>query len=52
MNIGYAWNFGSLAGVFLAIQLSTGILLSMYYTPHIDHAFYSIDYIMREIDAG
>ena len=32
-NLNYAWNFGSLAGIALVIQIVTGIVLAMHYTP-------------------
>ena len=48
----YAWSFGSLAGVCLVIQMVSGILLSMHYTPHIDLAFHSVEYIMRDVKHG
>jgi len=35
-NINYFWGFGSLAGVCLVIQIITGILLAMHYTPHVE----------------
>jgi ubiquinol-cytochrome c reductase cytochrome b subunit len=38
-NITYLWNFGSLAGLCLVIQIITGIFLAMHYTPHIDLHF-------------
>ena len=31
-NLSYWWNFGSLAGIALVIQLLTGIVLAMHYT--------------------
>ena len=34
VNFNYFWSFGSLAGIFLTIQIVSGILLAMYYTPH------------------
>ena len=51
-NISYLWNFGVLAGVCLAIQIVTGILLAMHYTPHVDIAFASIEHIMRDVNYG
>lgn len=51
-NIGYLWNYGSLAGLFLVCQLITGIFLAMFYTPHIKIAFYSIDHIMHDLLYG
>lgn len=51
-NISYLWNFGSLAGLCLVIQLATGIFLAMHYTPHVDMAFLSVEHIMRDVNYG
>ena len=51
-NLSYAWNFGSLAGVALMIQIITGIVLAMHYTPHADLAFNSVENIMRNVNYG
>ena len=51
-NLNYAWNFGSLAGLALVIQIITGILLAMNYTPHVDMAFNSVERIMRDVNGG
>nr|YP_009004103.1 cytochrome b [Tsukubamonas globosa]BAO51945.1 cytochrome b [Tsukubamonas globosa] len=51
-NITYFWNFGVLAGLCLVIQLITGILLAMHYTPHVDLAFLSVEHIMRDVNYG
>ena len=51
-NLSYWWNFGSLAGVVLVIMIVTGILLAMQYTPHVDHAFNSVERIMRDVNSG
>jgi ubiquinol-cytochrome c reductase cytochrome b subunit len=51
-NLNYWWNFGSLAGISLVILIVTGIFLAMYYTPHEDMAFASIERIMREVNYG
>ncbi|CAO5680592.1 MAG: Cytochrome b [Holosporales bacterium] len=51
-NLSYLWNFGSLAGVTLLIMIFTGIFLAMHYTPHVDHAFDSIEHIMRDVNNG
>lgn len=48
----YAWSFGSLAGLSLAIQMISGLILTMFYTPHIDLAFQSIEFIMRDVKNG
>jgi len=52
LNLSYLWNFGSLAGICLIIQLLTGIFLAMHYTPHVDYAFISIEHIMRDVNNG
>ena len=36
VSLSYFWGFGSLAGVCLVIQIITGILLAMHYTPHVE----------------
>ena len=51
-NISYFWNFGSLLGLCLVIQIVTGIILAMHYTPNINLAFESVDYIMRDVYYG
>ncbi|WP_010296930.1 cytochrome b N-terminal domain-containing protein [Candidatus Odyssella thessalonicensis] len=51
-NLSYAWNFGSLAGFMLLIMMLTGIFLAMHYVPSTDHAFDSVERIMREINYG
>ena len=51
-NLNYWWNFGSLAGIFLMIQIITGIVLAMHYTPSVEGAFASIEHIMRDVNYG
>ncbi len=51
-NLNYWWNFGSLAGVCLVIQLLTGIFLAMHYTAHSTMAFDSVENIMRNVNYG
>ena len=51
-NLSYMWNFGSLAGLSLVIMIVTGIVLAMNYTPHVDHAFGSVERIMRDVNHG
>ncbi len=52
MNLSYFWNYGFMSGVFLGIQFISGIFLTMFYTPHIDYAFDSVEHIMRDINYG
>lgn len=51
-NLSYAWNFGSLAGIALIIQIVTGIILAMHYTPNSHLAFDSVENIMRNVNYG
>lgn len=51
-NLNYWWNFGSLAGIVLVIMIATGIFLAMQYTAHVDHAFESVDRIVRDVNYG
>jgi len=51
-NINYLWNFGSLLGVCLVIQLATGVTLAMHYNPNVLEAFNSIEHIMRDVENG
>jgi ubiquinol-cytochrome c reductase cytochrome b subunit len=51
-NISYLWNFGSLLGICLILQILTGIFLAMHYQPHVDFAFNSVEHIMRDVNNG
>lgn len=51
-NLNYLWGFGSLSGICLTLQIITGVLLAMHYTPHTEYAFTSVERIMRDIDFG
>lgn len=51
-NISYMWNFGSLLGACLIIQILTGVFLAMHYTPSVDLAFISVEHIMRDVNYG
>ena len=51
-NLSYLWNLGSLAGLALVTMIVTGIILAMHYTPHVDHAFESVERIMRDVNHG
>ncbi|QAY78952.1 cytochrome b/b6 [Sphingosinicella sp. BN140058] len=51
-NLNYFWNFGVLNGAALAIQIITGIVLAMHYGNSADHAFESVERIMRDVNSG
>nr|AAO86876.1 cytochrome b [Podarcis muralis] len=51
-NISAWWNFGSLLGLCLIIQIITGLFLAMHYTPDISSAFSSVAHIHRDVQYG
>ena len=51
-NFNFWYFFGGLAIVVLAIQILTGIFLTMHYKPDADKAFASVEYIMRDVPLG
>nr|URX53809.1 cytochrome b [Bifiditermes nr. madagascariensis] len=51
-NISAWWNFGSLLGICLAIQIATGLFLAMHYCPNTESAFSSIAHICRDVSYG
>nr|YP_009937120.1 cytochrome b [Cladosporium sphaerospermum]QNT26356.1 cytochrome b [Cladosporium sphaerospermum] len=51
-NISYLWNFGSLLGFCLVIQIVTGVTLAMHYNPSVLEAFNSVEHIMRDVNNG
>src|SRR5687768_6894566 len=51
-NLNYGWNFGVLSGIFLVIQIVTGIVLAMWYYSSVDGAFNSVEHIMRDVNSG
>ena len=51
-NLNYWWTFGGILAVMLVVQLITGIVLVMHYTPHVDMAFASVEHIMRDVNYG
>nr|AGE35474.1 cytochrome b [Ichnotropis capensis] len=51
-NISAWWNFGSLLGLCLIIQVMTGLFLAMHYTAEISSAFSSVAHIHRDVQYG
>nr|BBU26046.1 cytochrome b [Parapercis sexfasciata] len=51
-NISAWWNFGSLLGLCLIIQILTGLFLAMHYTSSVDTAFSSVAHICRDVNYG
>ena len=51
-NLNYWYTFGGILSVFLGVQIVTGLILAMHYTPHVDYAFWSVEHIMRDVNYG
>nr|ARH54884.1 cytochrome b [Brachypterolus vestitus] len=51
-NISTLWNFGSLLGLCLMIQIITGLFLAMHYCPNVELAFNSVAHICRDVNYG
>jgi len=51
-NISIWWNYGSLLGICLVIQILTGLFLSIHYVPNIEIAFSSVTHISRDVNYG
>ena len=51
-NLNYFWNFGVLNGTALVIQIVTGVVLAMHYSPNTAFAFKSVEHIMRDVNWG
>nr|ALQ78820.1 cytochrome b [Hemipodia simplex] len=51
-NLSIWWNFGSMLGLCLVVQIATGLFLAMHYTPHVDMAFSSVAHISRDVNYG
>lgn len=52
INFSIWWNFGSLLGLCLGVQIITGLLLAIIYSPHIEIAFSSVAHISRDVNYG
>jgi ubiquinol-cytochrome c reductase cytochrome b/c1 subunit len=51
-NLNYWWTFGGILSFMLGVQIITGIVLVMHFTPHVDLAFNSVEYMMRDVNYG
>ena len=51
-NLNYWWTFGGILTLMLGLQILTGVVLAMHYTPHADLAFKSIELIVRDVNYG
>ena len=46
-NLNYWWTFGAILSLMLGVQIATGVVLAMHYTPNADLAFSSVERIVR-----
>ena len=51
-NLNYWYTFGGILAVMLVVQIMSGVVLAMHYVPHVDHAFNSVEHIMRDVNGG
>src|SRR6201988_2841507 len=51
-NLNYWWTFGGSLAFLLGVQIVTGVVLAMHYTPQVDYAFDSVETIMRDVNYG
>jgi ubiquinol-cytochrome c reductase cytochrome b subunit len=51
-NLNYWWTFGGILSLCLAVQIVSGIVLAMHYTPSASGAFASVEHIMRDVNYG
>ena len=51
-NLNYWWTFGAILSMMLGVQILTGIILAMHYTPHADLAFKSVELLVRDVNYG
>ncbi len=51
-NLNYWWTFGAILSLMLGVQIVTGVILAMHYTPNADLAFSSVEHIVRDVNYG
>ena len=51
-NLNYLWTFGGILSFMLVVQIATGVVLAMHYTPNVNLAFDSVEQIMRDVNYG
>jgi ubiquinol-cytochrome c reductase cytochrome b/c1 subunit len=51
-NLNYWWTFGAILSFMLGLQILTGVILAMHYTPNADLAFKSVELLVRDVNYG
>lgn len=51
-NLNYWWAFGAILSLCLVVQILSGVILAMHYTPTVEGAFDSVQRIKRDVPYG
>ena len=51
-NLNWMWIWGIVLTFCLVLQIVTGVVLAMHYTPNAELAFASVEHIMRDVNGG
>ena len=51
-NLNWMWIWGIVLAFCLVLQIVTGVILAMHYTPQVDLAFASVEHIVRNVNGG
>ena len=51
-NLNWMWIWGVVLAFCLVLQIATGVVLAMHYTPNAGMAFASVEHIMRDVNGG
>lgn len=52
LNLSGLWNFGSLLVICLAVQLVTGVLVSIHYVRRVNESFARVVHLIRDVEYG
>jgi len=51
-SLSYFFNFGSLLGIIIVVQVFRGLLIVLFYIPSSELSFFSVQYLMYEVNLG
>ena len=51
-NLLWWWNFGPTLGIFIIIQVFSGLISALFYCDYVNYAFISVEYLIDEINNG
>nr|WHU54560.1 cytochrome b [Chelonus munakatae] len=52
INLNMFWNFGSLLGLCIIVQILTGLFLSLHYVSNVNFSFFSVMHMMNDVEYG